>query len=570
MPDSLSHTWRVNKSSIQAIEMASALKALGRVIGTISNKKEEVRFIPYGIGFNVDSKKIYIGAEKAKGPYPIPDNNFDVMVGVAIHEAGHSEQPRYVDYTGRELPEIPFKDFDALVEDIYIDNWIRRNYPRHTAYLDGARKTYEPNISQIDSSNYLQVWLYKWIHEQPFPSPPSDPVHILFDGLAKILKGGRSVSNPSQRSLVIIKVYDNIVSLLDTMSVKNQLKGKSKVANLPQSMQGEFKDEEVADSSKQASDSFKQESLKQPMHIAASATNAIESQTHYRAPQPYRRRRVIPPTPAKKPSLPDTPNLISPELAGQIEAALDSDTQDITQIIQSIAPEPGSNPIIFKKAMSPIANDPDKQLVQSLQWIKQYKNTTGQVTNKGLPEGRLNRKQLHRHAIDGLTYKQTRTIHRQKLDIVLLLDASISMEQGQIIYQNAQALHKVLPKIQVLSYSTGHGITIEWHTYDGKFHEITPLAQTPSGTALLATAERFPNSLIIHFTDGGSNIGHSPKEALQLIEKRHPKTRIVNVVLNNLYMDYISEYPESRSSKIIQIDSYDQFSGKLQKLLERW
>ena len=90
----LSEQWRVQKSTIPAIELANAIRGLQKVIGSVSPETEHIAF--GGMSFNQriqeEARRIVIDRDFAlkSGEFPIPPEDFDVLVGLAAHEAAHT------------------------------------------------------------------------------------------------------------------------------------------------------------------------------------------------------------------------------------------------------------------------------------------------------------------------------------------------------------------------------------------------------------------------------------------------------------------------------------------------
>ena len=134
------------------------------------------------------------------------------------------------------------------------------------------------------------------------------------------------------------------------------------------------------------------------------------------------------------------------------------------------------------------------------------------------------------------------------------------MYKNLSIYSIAEALYAIEPKAIVLTYYNNYvgKITLTNNTYNKRFYTVKPSGDTPSGIALLATALKFPNSLILHFTDGYSNVSTSPKAALARIKQVNPKLKIINVE----YPKTTGLYPTENS---IAIDNVDKFSDVVKK-----
>ena len=131
----------------------------------------------------------------------------------------------------------------------------------------------------------------------------------------------------------------------------------------------------------------------------------------------------------------------------------------------------------------------------------------------------------------------------------------------------------------MISYQrTGDGqIDIRTHTQDRVFRKILTQGGTPTTEALAATALKFPNALIIHFTDGGCN----QKELTELFPKihtQHPRLKMVHIQMAEPHYDVrqgmanrVESIPEFEGmSKTVMMDTIEEFPGKLREILRQW
>ncbi len=83
-----SDNWRINKSSIMAVEGAQLLKALQKVAGAAGlPSKFKIRFATTGkmSGIDFDKHEVIIGAGRLFEEAPIPAEKMDVLVGLMLH-----------------------------------------------------------------------------------------------------------------------------------------------------------------------------------------------------------------------------------------------------------------------------------------------------------------------------------------------------------------------------------------------------------------------------------------------------------------------------------------------------
>ena len=135
--------------------------------------------------------------------------------------------------------------------------------------------------------------------------------------------------------------------------------------------------------------------------------------------------------------------VMSKELNKAINNATESASEDITEEIEdeygAIAKQMDyrgrleSLEIIWNnKPTTKPSNNLNTKLLSELRWIKQLKTTRDSVRHRNKPHGTLDRHSLYKGAYSPNVYKVDKTIDRQKLDLVLLLDASSSMYKNML------------------------------------------------------------------------------------------------------------------------------------------
>jgi len=580
MTNNLSNKWRLQKSNIPAIELANSLKALRKVIGMISPDSESITFGGSQSYNMLNRKHINISIKYAlrSGKFPIPPEDFDVLVGLAAHEAGHTKsEPISVEMLKSELPRnmdrFTLQYFLDIAEEIYTDALVKRMYPVHGEYLTKAREAYLSGESE-DYSNIGLTWsnesIYNMVCDKTQIKGLDAPIHAMLLNLTEQLQ----IEWPLRARINLYNnTYQAIVKLLQAENIKSAI--KSQVENSASKT------------------------------MAEDMTNIALSKMGLEPPNRYEMEKHMEKTLEKLLDIPhdtqDTSNKSSgdfhtksdihnkPEVKQLINdamAALESDTEDMTSIVNDavksdivkspILTRKGPIPTVYKKSTNKSHSKiPDPQLVKELDWVRRIHNIIGRQVFRGMEEGVLDRRRLHRHYIDDKVKKQSKITRRQELDIVLLLDASISMDNKQEIYNAAIALHHVLrkQKIQVLSYNSPNSTNVITNhtTNKGIIGEITPDGGTPSGQALIVTALKFPKSLIIHFTDGEANRSMSPKDALDVIGGKYPSVHIVNVIYSNRF-DVISQsYTSShKNHSVMELKKISDFPELLREELKPW
>lgn len=590
---SLSDQWRIRKSTIPEIELNYVLRALTRVIGSISPNTETVKF---GImTYNEPATKtIILDIREAigKNQFPLDPETFDELVGLASHEAGHSgvlSGEISKKYRPDDIPEFTYSDLITIAEEVYDDGWIRRNFPVHGLYLDKARAASKTD-SPVDTDSIGQVWLAKSVYGHTVDttqiSKLHEPVHSLLDGLTKDLSFNDLFH--ITRKTKYQNIYTVIAKLLQLESVKSKLqsnldtlvdKGLLKQSPKPSKELADMGLEPQSDIKKLMNALGLEEDQDKPQSEDQSTTRSSEP---------------LPIHPEHNPNSMDYDGVSDQEqekinqLLQQVDQASDSATEDITQEVDGLVDDPGSlehtynmnMAIIYSNDKGPLYTDKvDAKLIKDLSWIQRIHNVSRRQVIRGQEEGLLDRRRLHKHQIDQHVYKRYKRVAEQELDLVLLLDRSSSMSRRTSIYEASRALRQVLPRnnVQILSYSNpGINVDIKNHTSSGQVTEILPDGGTPSGKALLGAAVKYPTSMIIHFTDGAANEDIMPNKAGKIIAEKFPKIKIVNVILSsgrytdmNIPRTYVAPQLSKMWSSVV-IGDVDEFPEVLKKVLKPW
>jgi|TARA_Y100000310_G_scaffold332145_1_gene407172 hypothetical protein len=576
----LSSEWRITRSKNQVIELANVLASLKKVIGGISPNTENIVFD--GMSYNTgDGKTIAIDKKFAINPEsPLPDNQFDILVGLASHEAGHSNAgimwPRCLhDTADRHKSSDQFgpDDFLSTAEEIYVDQMICKSFPVNYQYLSLARLAY--SSPTINTDNINQVWLNKAVYNiQPGDTPADHAaVHTILDSLTQELSTREL--DIYQRHELYEKVYDAILSLLDVQQTKDNLSEPSK-GQMPDSLKDQFEPSDTPINSGSEPENTEDEDS--------------ENEESNKPQEPDNKEPELEDSSSFHNSQGDDHNNYDldkdQELIEQVEKAIESGIQEISEELSKQVEDLDINPkdkeiirdvldktdIIWQKAESEESNFIlVPSFLKQLEWVNRIKNTFLKERIRGEPEGILDRRRLHRMLVSPNIYKKNHTRDRQKLDLVLLLDASGSMnsQKHREIYRAAEALYKIVPEAKVYSYGTYGDLIINNLVWDNKFHHVETYGGTPSGAALMATGLQNPNSLIIHFTDGGQNGALNVQRASTVLEAKSPKTQIVNILLND--GGHIPGYDDLPDNSITQhINSVDEFPAILKKAAEPW
>jgi len=618
-PEISSKDWRIKKSTIAPVEIAQGLNALRKTIGSISPNTEQVSFGKEGENsYNVEGKQIIIDSRFAleSGQFPIPDKDFDVLVGLAVHEAAHS----IVDSDALPKTLSPYSNifnpthYIQTAEEIYVDGYIARHNPIQYQYLHKARLAYDkPGLVTWDS--FSSVWTATEIYPEPRDMDKipkwQHAVYVLLDALTSDL---RTQDWPVElRGQRLQKYWDLIYKLLQVESTRAEV---SKIELTGQQLPPELVEEFTADPreltppdpTQEPSESEKSGSIEE----GTGKPNETEQDPDGEDIEPELTQEEGVKT---EDNLEDTEPILFPEsspnrnsedehniprslpqaLQEQVDQAIESGTEDLTSELQQIldeAPEVRQSmkdilreseekaPTIFESGVSKeLAGIPDPKLVKDITWIRDIKNTIARQVNRGQSRGTLDRRRLKRHYIDGKVFKTTKIYPRQQHKLQLLVDASGSMSANEYIYEACYALIKVIPEAELLSYANpleSHGTTVTHVNAKGIIRKIQTTGGTPTGRAMIVASMKHPNSLLIHFTDGQANRDIDPIEALtHIIAKRFPKVQVANIILNAhtpRMRHKLEEYwaPRGLNWTTEFIASIQEFPDALRRALKPW
>jgi len=630
LTEPLSHNWRINTSDIPAIELANALRGLAKVVGILDKDTKDVVFSTSS--FNSHKHGIVaIDAAYALKKQPISVADFDVLTGLAVHEAGHTVIDSHrVAHTGDldkqginvSDDEITIAHVSAVGEDIYNDNYIRRHHPVPFRYIQRARRAYGADQKDINWARSMIAWTATVLYGKlPYDKTPPR----VMQALAILMTYTSDLSSrdirPVSREVIYQRIYNDLKPLIEGEQIRKKL--SSKGAEVGDEHKETWEDNLQADNAEQ--EVFDRPEVK--ANEPPEKENAEEDASEPTAEGPDGEGSGIPSneappegpkgktTPSENPAgdaddaeedelgdseegeqddkdveaepprgvelLNSTHTPIDKKLRKAIKEAYESDAEDMTQDIQDILEEyevdkSGLQERLGKGSLSVVWSRPnrkpnsafDPNLYRQLVWVQQIRNTLGKEIYRAEPQGRVDAHRLYRAPIDGNAFKVTRRKPRKDLDLVLLLDASGSMNSdANSIYEAARALYKALPMANVVTYSAmGSNVDLQHVARKGEpFKSFECNGGTPSGMALLATAKMFPKSLIIHFTDGGSNTDLRPSDAFPIIAREFPEVQIVDIVQRGARV-------ESTSPNVsrVNITSPNEFPEVLKKALRPW
>lgn len=143
------------RDRIDLIRLASARRAISNFVGFMTDRPIPVYFRNKSKNFTFDGKAIYLSAELNE------KKDFDVAVGLALHEAAHIVKTDFslLLTLWKDIPQHIWKRFDSLniprrhsekfihaiwniVEDRFIDDWVIHTAPGYVGYYDALYQRY--------------------------------------------------------------------------------------------------------------------------------------------------------------------------------------------------------------------------------------------------------------------------------------------------------------------------------------------------------------------------------------------------------------------------------------------
>jgi len=639
-PAALSTNWKATHSSVQVIEMAHALRSIQKVIGYIDPRECRVTFNSKAGGhssFTGKTASIVIDPAFALKDLPIKDEDFDVLVGLAVHESGHSlvQSDRV-----NSVPTLSGLNVRTGGEEIYVDSQMKRQYPVLGQYIRRARAAYNVDPSNINWDNLADAWIATAVYGQVPPIEAYQTgiktavmLQVLMELTNKLMS---QEMNPIARNKLYAEVGVELDRLHKLQETYKTLQRQDKEApptildedysttikvdpgegGVDESEGGEGEEDgdtggnetlppDSGDEGQQGNEELEGEGEEDEDFDDIEEDDEGEEENDDPSDEGggdyVNEEGDFNPDSGLNLDLVESLEEYLHDPQGEISAALEDainqtlvlETEDITNDLKESYPgvvDADTN-VVWQLADTVVETTFNDKLASQLIWLRELNTALGTQTYRNEDHGNLDRRKLYRANIDGRAFKQKKALPRQKSKRVILFDASGSMSGArEVLYDDGKAVFRALSDTIVLSYevTSGYGrlhlgdstVNIVQHSIGPDFHKVETGGGTPSGIALAAVAQRYPDAMILHFTDGGSNHGKHPDEVMPQILELYPDVKVVNVYLGSERATggfarygsrgsngYIEEGPNCRN---VPIKSVDEFPAAIQKILADW
>jgi cobalamin biosynthesis protein CobT len=188
---SLSAYWRVDESEERVAELASILEGAQKAIEVLGGRYQVIW--SGETCANLRKKVIELDARVLEGlPTPVDNRAVDVVIGMAVHEAGHelwtpdiTQHSNWGSLNTQEREELHY--ITNVLEDAYVDNNLGRISDTLAEYLRSARSALYPPWGTIAThlmaqaeepkqEDIVQLWTATALYGEQIPSAASQAV----------------------------------------------------------------------------------------------------------------------------------------------------------------------------------------------------------------------------------------------------------------------------------------------------------------------------------------------------------------------------------------------------------
>lgn len=509
-----SRYWRKNRSPHETTELALALRALRKVGGHIGGNIRPICW--KGMAEN-NSHAIVLDPAVCNRRFPIPFSAFDSLVGeVALNGLSSMEWTEWVvqqaikTIQSRTPGVLPYlEEILRAAEDIYTHEMVGKHI--WSGYI---RCFFKKQLENMDRDPLLppspkslaDMWRRRHFNlplPQHYHDYYDDP-NPCFNRYEETIKTVFNIKNPGERRNRRTIQLQQLLQELDRVIFEWEM-----FSNTPDGV--DFFEDELGEK-------------------RLTASNRHHHEQDMDEPVEEKERQ-------EKPSL-------SPEMAEKIKKLLEEENVDISKMVALAINDPEATVMKTCLRMGVAASStlPDEEQVKRLRQIFRnqemlIRKAQKKSLRRGLTEGKLDPRRLHRAAIDGRIFQNKDAAGRQHYwQICIVVDASSSMGDKTLKYESWNMAEKTLASITKAFKGTRNLLSIYAYNenrntcrltrlvHGGRLFTVMPKGRTPSGQAILSAAmmldRKYKNSMMIHITDGASNCGLRLADAVAFCRKK--------------------------------------------------
>ena len=508
---SLSDLWRENRSRDPGTDLASILDS-SRIMAQSLNPEVEVTFTGIDVA-NTNRRQIYLSPSMLGDKYPVPGDIVDCLLGLTVHEVGHTlfsennqgyivELAKKAGYS-RYSYGSDYSDFQSLanvLEDIYIDH-LMNAYPGYKDYLQKERAW---SLGKFNPDSVIKPLQAKCTRADILNA-------LIYISLA----GGNIPQNISQDNLEIL---NRLATLAHEMCTKKMSKGDAVLSawEMVKGLSVTLSNEERG---------FDQTAYQ-------TGTEEGEKEKEEETPPHEKSWTAEPETTldlvARLDTLVDDTTALPDDLAKEVSEAIIEERCDLSQILSYLAkdshwtiiaytpPEDGQRTANARMKTS----SAEEKLRRILQDYRQKRTKD----YRGLLSGRVSGRRLHRVAYgDKRVFQRRDKPELVDMAVCLLMDLSGSVRIyreliEQITVAMCDAFKKERMEFIALGYSGRHSIVHIPRLYDREVGKVNlglekEWVMTPSYEGLAAAIGQLlrlagrKQKVLFHFTDGEPNNG---------------------------------------------------------------
>jgi hypothetical protein len=539
---SYSKYWRVNRSRQEVMELSLGLRAMRKAAGYIGRNVKPVFW--KGMVEEDDGKYILLDPDLLNGRYPIPHRVYDVLVGQVVFEG---------------LSAMEFNEWvkaNVIKSACDVNEVVR---PYLESVVDAAQTVY---IHQLQKQPIWSLYLsayFSAVFPQSLRDPllPPAPAALADIWLTKEITGFL----PEKRH----PYYEELLQVLGIYA-----KQIASAAHLP-TMTGR-RQARVPLYLNMWDDIFRiicqwpQFDLN-PDAISLYDEGAAKGRIDVKEDNDQNDQPKDRPEEERQPG-----SGLDPLLAEEVRSILDEKSL-IRQSISVAVQEPGARPMETRIQKGEVKSDilPDAVQVQRMKRIFRKQETLvrrarRKRNRRGLSEGKLDAKRLHRVFIDGKVFKDKQCPGSDYYwQICIVADASASMsgkDEAGILEKRMRRPWEIAEKsfVSLAAAAKGSRNLLDIYAYRAErsvciltrllhsntVYSAVPAGRTPSGQAIMTAASmldaKYAKRMIVHITDGAANCGLGLGEALAYCRKHGIDVFTLGCGCNRQTRDFLSEF----------------------------